>query len=99
MSKITKIDTVTRVTKHFVTQDGKQVEVRHNSTIDHYGDDVVIYQNTLKKGPKAGTPEYWVAVKDHVPSKRTAKADAILADALAGMSAKELQAKYGKAVQ
>lgn len=99
MAKITKISTVQRVAKHFVEQDGNQVEVRQNSTIDHYGKDVVVYENTLKKGDKAGTPEYWVAVKDHVPSKRTAKADAILADALSGMSAKELQAKYGKAVQ
>lgn len=99
MPKLVKIDRVQRVTKHFVEQDGKQVEVRQNSTIDHYGDDVIVYENTLAKGDKAGTPEFWAPVKSHIPSKKTAKADAILADVLSGMSAKDIAKKYGKQVQ
>lgn len=99
MAKIVKVSKVQRVAKHFIEHDGKKIEVRQNSTLDHYGKDVVAYEVTLSKGKTAGQLAYWVSVADHKPSAKSSRADAILADALSGMSAKELQAKYGKEVQ
>lgn len=97
MAKEVKVTSIIR--KLYVETNGKEVEVKQIDNPEDYGKDVTIYTKEAVKGKTAGTTLYAVSVKDFVPKKRVAKADAILADALAGMSAKELASKYGKQVQ
>lgn len=81
-----------RVAKHFVEQDGKEVEARYTSTIDQYGDDVTVYKDTLTKGKAKGQVAYLVAVKDYKSSARSSKATAMSA-LLSRVAKGELTAK------
>jgi len=100
------------IRKHYVEvtseKNGKPstsiVEVARNSSIEHYPPEIVIYENKLAKGAKAGTSEYWVAVKDFIPSKRVSSKEAMSAilselHKNPSMSVEELARKYNVEIQ
>lgn len=101
MSKSNNTIKGTLVYKQFIaTDDGQEVQVRYNQKPELYqGTDVTLFEYTAKEtvdGIKTDVTKYAVPVEQAIRATRTAKADSILADALAGMSAKDLEAKYGK---
>lgn len=81
------------IRKHFVEVDGKAIEVKQTSDPTLYSDDIAVYENKLAKGAKAGTSEYWVAVSDHIPAKRTSTKDSVANMLASGMTAEEIVAK------
>jgi outer membrane lipoprotein-sorting protein len=91
MAKLQSINKVVR--KHYADVNGTLVEVRGTASPDQYGKGVIVYENTLAKGAKAGQKEYWVSPEDFIPAKRTSTKESVQNMLASGLTAEEIVAK------